>query len=277
MATKAGGKPSSPADRPAVPLRSGPPKLRAQGPPKPRISHHKNRAVWFRAREAWPLREANVDHLRREINRAARTLATPKQAIKWTLAGPTNIGGRCSALVVHPTHADRLWIGAAGGGVWKSVDAGVSWKASWKSKTPLQIGALAIDASQPSVLYAGTGEANLSADSYSGDGVYRSANSGRTWRRWAGVAQGMPRRIGTIAVDPFDSNHLLVGGVGFGRVSATDDFGGLYTTRDGGGTWLRETFISTGNYWCHHVVFDASTRGLIYATFTGPGSRSGIW
>jgi photosystem II stability/assembly factor-like uncharacterized protein len=161
--------------------------------------------------------------------------------------------------------------------VWKSTDAGATWKASWKSKTPLQIGALAIDANQPSVLYAGTGEANLSADSYSGDGVYRSANSGRSWKRWAGVAQGMPRRIGTIAVDPFDSNHVLVGGVGFGRVSATDDFGGIYTTRDGGGTWLRETFISTGNYWCHHVVFDASTRGLIYATFTGPGSRSGIW
>src|SRR5687768_7268709 len=124
MATEAGKKPSSTADRPTVPLRSGPPKRRAQGPPKPRISHHKNRAIWFRARETWPLREANVDHLRREIKRAARTLATPGRSIKWTLAGPTNIGGRCSALVVHPTKPDLLWIGAAGGGVWKSANAG---------------------------------------------------------------------------------------------------------------------------------------------------------
>ena len=80
MATKAGKKASSTAaDRPVIPLRAGPPKRRAV--PKPRISHHKNRAIWFRAREAWPLREANVDHLRREIKRAARTLATPRRAI----------------------------------------------------------------------------------------------------------------------------------------------------------------------------------------------------
>ncbi|MBL8481220.1 MAG: hypothetical protein JNJ60_03415, partial [Rhodocyclaceae bacterium] len=278
MATK--GKPtaaSGPAEEPAVHLRSGPAKQRAKGPPELRITRHKNRAAWFRARVSWPLREAKVDHLRREINRTARTLAVPKKAIKWALAGPTNIGGRCSALVVHPTNPDLLWIGAAGGGVWKSSNAGQSWKWSWKSKTPLQIGALAIDSAKPSVLYAGTGEANLSADSYSGDGVYRSTNSGRSWKRWAGAAQGMPRRIGSIAVDPFDSGHVLVGGVGYGRVSADNDFGGLYTTRDGGVTWARETFVGSGNYWCHQVLFDAGTQGLIYATFTGPGARSGIW
>src|SRR5262249_24733891 len=121
-------------------------------------------------------------------------------------------------------------------------------------------------------------EANLSADSYPGDGVYRSTDSGKTWTPWVRSAEtDMPRRIGTIAVDPFDPQHIMVGGIGFGRVSADRDFGGLYVTRDGGGSWQRETFISLNNYWCHAIVFDSRTRGLVFATFTGPGMASGIY
>ena len=151
-------------------------------------------------------------------------------------------------------------------------------KRSGAPKTPLEIGALAIDPSNPTTLYCGTGEANLSADSYPGDGIYRSINSGSSWKPWARSTQtGVPRRIGAIAVDPFDSKHVMVGGIGFGRVSTDNDFGGLYVTRDGGATWRRETFISPNNYWCHAIVFDPKARNRIFATFTGPGMNSGIY
>ena len=259
-------------------IRPGPRKERKAGPPPARLSSHKNRASWFRARVTWPMREAAGGHLASERRRAVRTLPATTLAAPWQLAGPTNIGGRCTAIVCHPTDADRLWIGAAGGGVWASKDGGKTWAAKWRANTALQIGALAIDPAHPSTLYAGTGEANLSADSYPGDGLYRSTNSGASWKPWALAAQrGLPRRVGSIAVDPFDALHVRVGGVGFGRVSADNDFGGLYVTRDGGATWQRESFVASANYWCHQVLFDPATRGTLYASVTGPGLKSGIW
>jgi photosystem II stability/assembly factor-like uncharacterized protein len=269
-------KKTSDAAEPATTLlRPGPRKQRSTAPKLPRITRHKNRAAWFRARVTWPLREAPIEKLKAEQRRAARTLAAVP--ITWQLAGPTNIGGRCTSIVCDPGNPARLWIGAAGGGVWRSSDAGLTWKYAWRANTPLQIGALAIDPSNPKTLYAGTGEANLSLDSYPGDGIYRSSNGGRSWKPWATASRGLPRRVGSIAVDPFDSNHVLVGGVGYGRVSSDNDFGGLYSTSDGGVSWARASFVSSANYWCHAVVFDPAIRGTVFATVTGPGAKSGIW
>ncbi len=276
-------KKSSPSRRTSaqgavVKLQPGPRKRRIAGAPPPRLSSHKARAAWFRSRITWPRREAPAAKLALERRRAARTLPAATLAAKWQLAGPTNIGGRCTALVCDPTSADHIWIGAAGGGVWKSTDAGRSWRLKWRSRTPLEIGSLAIDSANPKTLYCGTGEANLSADSYPGDGIYRSTNGGTTWKPWARSATtGLPRRVGVIAVDPFDRNHVLVGGIGYGRVSSDNDFGGLYVTRDSGATWQRETFISANNYWCHSIAFDPRTAGTIFSTFTGPGVSSGIY
>src|SRR5262245_42657752 len=224
------------------------------------------------------MREAAQGKLARERRRAASTLPKAALAGEWTQAGPINIGGRSTSIAVDPRNADRIWIGAAGGGVWRSTDAGRHWALKWSTKAPLQIGALAVDPTHPDTLYCGTGEANLSADSYPGDGVYRSINDGTTWKPWARSATtGVPKRIGTIAVDPFDGDRVLVGGIGFGRMSSDDDFGGLYRTTDGGRTWERLSFISTNNYWCHAVVFDPAAQGRLFATVTGPGMSSGIY
>jgi len=259
-------------------VAQGPCKARPTGLAPPRLTLHKKRSAWFRSRVAWPLREAPLLRLVAERRRVERALQPAVSAAQWELAGPTNIGGRCTALVVDPTNPDRIWIGSAGGGVWVSQDAGKTWQAQWRKQTVLNIGSLAIDPTDPKTLYCGTGEANLSADSYSGDGIYRSTNGGKTWKVWASsLKTGVPKRIGSIAIDPFDSNHIVVGGVGYGRLAADNDFGGMYVTTDGGVTWRRETFISPNNYWCHCVVFDSNNRGIVFATFTGPGALSGIY
>lgn len=257
---------------------SGPRKQRAQGPRPPRLSHHKSRSVWFQARAAWPVREAPVRSLVRERMRATKTLAPLAGTAQWQCVGPTNIGGRLTSLVVHPSHPDRIWVGAAGGGVWHSPDAGQSWQAQWHDQDVLNVGALASDPCNPDILYCGTGEANLSADSYAGVGIYQSKDAGQSWYLLASAeTTRIPRRIGVIAIDPMNPCHLRIGGVGYGEAGQDDDYGGMYVSRDGGVTWIRETFVSPLNYWCHSIVFHPTQAGIIYATMTARGIKNGVY
>jgi photosystem II stability/assembly factor-like uncharacterized protein len=245
-----------------------------------RLTSHKARSRWFQARAAWPVREAPVNKLLFERLRVAKSLAVPRNVVAhWECIGPTNIGGRITSLVCHPKHPERIWAGAAGGGVWHSKDGGENWASCWNDQDILNIGALAIDPKNPDTIYCGTGEANLSLDSYPGVGLYNSKDAGRTWQLLASTERsGVPRGIGAIAIDPFDSKHLLIGGVGFAEVSyAGKSLGGLYSSFDSGVSWERETLVSDQNYWCHSIVFHPTKRRTIFATFTEQGSRSGIW
>jgi photosystem II stability/assembly factor-like uncharacterized protein len=264
--------------RPARKLAAGPRKLRQDGPPSPRLSNHKSRSVWFQARAAWPLREAPVRNLVNERERAIKAVAPLAGTALWESAGPSNIGGRLTALAVHPQNPDRIWAGAAGGGVWFSPNAGQSWQPQWHDQDVLNVGSLALDPAAPDVLYCGTGEANLSADSYAGVGIYQTRDAGSSWFLLASAeAAKIPRRIGVIAVDPFNSLHLRIGGVGYGEVAQEADFGGMYVSRDGGASWTRETFVSELNYWCHSIVFHPAKAGFLYATVTAQGVKSGIY
>ena len=259
-------------------ISSGPSKPKLTGVPAPRLSNHKARSTWFRARAAWPMREAPVRRVTDERVRVAKALANAPGTAQWEPMGPTNIGGRITSVVCDPTFPDRLWVGAAGGGVWHSPDAGLTWQPQWHDEDVLNVGALAIDTTDTNILYCGTGEANLSADSYGGVGLYRTIDGGATWQLHASSERtGLPRRIGVIAIDPFDRRHILIGGVGYNEASFDHDLGGLYTSVDGGVQWRRETFASSGNYWCHSIVFHPTRRGVIFATVTARGNASGIY
>ncbi len=262
------------------PIRPGARKKHLKpGPPKTHGSGHKKRSVWFQARSSWPLREAPVHTLVMERNRVKRDLPAPKGGARWKCIGPTNIGGRMTSVVCHPNNPDFIWAGSAGGGVWQSNDAGLKWRSVWRDQDSLNIGSLAIDPGNPEIIYCGTGEANLSADSYSGVGIYQTVNGGATWKLLAPSANaGIPTRIGVIAIDPFDSSYLLIGGVGADESSPQpEDFGGMFVSHDGGMSWRRETFVSTKNYWCHSIVFHPVKKGVIFATFTEQGAKNGIW
>jgi len=254
---------------------SGPLKPHSPGVPAARFTTHKARAIWFQERASYPVREAHVRTLIEERARSLETLPVPPPAAPdWVSAGPANIGGRCTSLAVDPSNPDIVYIGAAGGGVWRSEDAGVSWTPLWHSQQVLNIGSLAIDPKAPATIYCGTGEANGSADSYAGVGLYRSQDGGADWTLLATPEEhGIPRRIGTIAIDPFDSQHIRIGGVSH----AGSDPSAMFTSRDGAVHWQRENFISAANYWCHSVVFHPKKKGVIFATVDENGAKNGIW
>jgi photosystem II stability/assembly factor-like uncharacterized protein len=244
------------------------------------LTTHKARSIWYRDNAAWPTLEASVQRLVSERRRVRRTLQTAPGAGNWEAVGPTNIGGRMTAIVCHPQHAEIIWAGAAGGGVWHSTDAGQTWQALWHDQESLNVGSLAIDPRNPDVLYCGTGESNLSADSYPGVGLYRSTNGGRSWRLLARARpQGIPSRISAIAIDPFDSQHLLLGGVThrFPTEAQAGGLGGIYESTDGGNTWHRLEFISMFDYRCHAISFHPLQQGRIYVTVSEQGSKNGIW
>ena len=102
----------------------------------------------------------------------------------WAPLGPSAISdfyksaGRVTAIAIDPTSSNTIYIGAADGGVWKTTDGGGSWVPLTDSQCSLAMGALAIDPVTPTIVYAGTGELNLTADNYGGCGVLRSTDGG---------------------------------------------------------------------------------------------------
>jgi len=134
----------------------------------------------------------------------------------WEYAGANNIGGRVTDVVVDPSHANTIYVASAGGGVWKSTDAGATYTPAWPNDYPQAIGSLA--RGSDGTLWAGTGEANASGGgiTYVGDGVYKSTDGGATWTN---VGLGNAGMIGRIAVDPADPSVVL------------------YRTIDGGDHW----------------------------------------
>ena len=97
----------------------------------------------------------------------------------WTLAGPLNTGGRITDVAISPDSDDVLYVGIATGGIFKTTDGGTNWTPIFDDMSKYSIGDLAIAPSNAEIIYAGTGEANASANSgaFFGDGVYRSNNA----------------------------------------------------------------------------------------------------
>ena len=195
-------------------------------------------------------------------------------------------GGRTTSLAIDNTCAPghcRLWAGPAGGGIWRADNA-LTGQPHWSYlATPFGInavGSLVLDPNDSSgnTIYAGTGEANASADSAAGVGLYMSTDGGDTWNGPLGKSVFNGRSIGTIAVQPGNPKVIYVGTTrGVRGINSTDGGGvslipgaaqwGLYKSTDGGATW---TFIHNGA---------ASTTGCsvtLDATNTTPCSPRGV-
>jgi len=160
---------------------------------------------------------------------------------QWRLLGPFRAGWGTMAAGI-ADQPDTFYFGAAGGGVWKTVNAGATWQPVSDGLASAPVGAIAIAPSNPRVLYAGMGHPEPRYDIAAGDGVYRSEDGGAHWQR-AGLEA--TRHIGAILVSPSDANTLLVGALG--HIFGTNAERGVFRSTDG------------GRHWTHVLAIDAHT------------------
>ncbi|MBD3166177.1 T9SS type A sorting domain-containing protein [bacterium] len=177
----------------------------------------------------------------------------------WTFEGPTNIGGRITAIAVHPDYPDTVYAGAALGGVLASYDGGEIFEPIFNEYQNLSIGAMAVDPNDHLKLWVGTGEANSSGDSYEGYGIFLTEDGGESWELKGLEASA---HIGKIAIDPSDTDRIFVAAAG--KLFGTNSERGVYRTTDGGDSWERVLFVndSTG---CIDVAVDPDRPDTVYA------------
>ncbi|SVC98907.1 uncharacterized protein METZ01_LOCUS351761, partial [marine metagenome] len=146
--------------------------------------------------------------------------------------GPAVMGGRIADIAVHPYKSSTWYLAVGSGGMWKTTNAGVTWDPIFDDQSVYSIGDIALDSSNPDVVWVGTGE-NVSGRHVGwGDGVYRSRNGGESWENM-GLTDS--QHIGKILVDPRDSDVVFVAAEGPLWSDGGDR--GLYKTSDGGDTW----------------------------------------
>ncbi len=152
--------------------------------------------------------------------------------IHFRSIGPTRQGGRYVEFSVVDKSTKTIYAATASGGLWKTVNNGISWESIFDNENIISIGAVEVDQRNPNTVWVGTGEANNSRSAYYGNGVYKSTDAGKTWQN-----MGLPNsgHIGRIRVDPRNSNTVYVAALG--HLYSDNDERGVYKTTDGGKTW----------------------------------------
>jgi photosystem II stability/assembly factor-like uncharacterized protein len=173
--------------------------------------------------------------------------------------GPALMGGRIADIAVHSAQGDTWYVAVASGGVWKTVNAGVTWNPVFDSQASYSIAEVAIDPNNPDVVWVGTGE-NVSGRHVGwGDGVYKSVDAGKSWTN---MGLKHSEHIGKILIDPRDSNVVYVASEG--PLWAAGGDRGLYKTSDGGVTWQHALDIDE-NTGITDIEFHPSNPNIIYA------------
>lgn len=190
------------------------------------------------------------------------------QSMKWRMIGPFRAGRTVGAAGI-PSQPNVFYIGVNNGGVWKTTDAGRTWKPIFDDQPTGSIGDIAIAPSDPNVIYVGCGEGLQRPDLATGDGMYRSNDGGKTWTH-LGLRDG--QQIASIAVDPQDEKRLFVAVLG--HPYGPNEERGIYRSTNGGQTFDRVLYKDE-NTGAMQVEIDPKDSSVVYADLWA--GRQGPW
>ena len=188
--------------------------------------------------------------------------------LHWREIGPYR-GGRTRALAGVPTQPSTFYIAQVNGGIFKTTDCGHTWLPIFDREDSASIGSLAVAPSDPSVIYAGSGEGLQRPDLSTGNGIYKSTDAGKTWMH-LGLREG--QQIPRIAIDPRDPNRLFVAMLG--HPYGPNPERGLYWSTDGGVSF-EKVLSKDENTGANDVVIDPAHPDTIYTSFWE--ARQGPW
>src|SRR3954467_197357 len=202
-------------------------------------------------------------------------------SMRWRSIGPVNMGARITDVEVDPKNSRIFYVAAATSDIWKTINNGTSFFPVGDKLPIASMGDIAIAPSNPSVIYAGTGEEDSRNSASPGYGVYRSTDGGLTWKS---LGLEKTQHIGRIVVDPRNADVAYVAALG--ALWSSNPERGLYKTTDGGQTWTNTKFISDQAGFVD-VAMDPRDPNTLYAsswervrkvyTLKSGGPGSGLW
>jgi hypothetical protein len=207
--------------------------------------------------------------------------SNPLSSLKFRSIGPAFTSGRISDFAVNPTNSSEYYVAVAAGSIWKTTNNGTTFEPVFDKENSYSIGCLAMDPKNHNVVWAGSGENNHQRSVSYGDGIYKTLDGGKSWKNM-GLKES--RQIGSIAIDPRNTNIVFVAAEG--SVWGPGGERGLYRTLDGGTTWEKVLNISE-NTGVNNVVIDPKNPDVMYATSEqrrrhvhiriGGGPESALW
>jgi photosystem II stability/assembly factor-like uncharacterized protein len=180
--------------------------------------------------------------------------------LQFRSIGPAITSGRVADIAVNLKNKSEYYVAAASGGVWKTVNSGISYFPVFDGEGSFSIGCVSTDPNNSNIVWVGTGENNNQRVAGYGDGIYKSEDGGKSWKN---MGLKTSEHIGKICIDPKNSDIVFV--AAYGPLWSSGGERGIYKSIDGGKTW-KNTLVISENTGCNEVAIDPNNSKILYAT-----------